>query len=97
MLRSILAPALDTSTVTSTFCANAKEAVKIIMIRAKLTKRTGMISESFQSQSLSPFIERAIAKVLEQSLSERDARSATRGLSPVIRNRGTESLSLHSV
>src|SRR3954468_15372778 len=39
-----------------------------------------------------PFLERAIEKVLERSLSDHDARSAIHGLYPVIRRRRVESL-----
>src|SRR5581483_2939543 len=48
MLRSIFAPALDTSTVKSTFCGAAKGAVRGTMIKAKLRRSTRMINESFR-------------------------------------------------
>src|SRR5215469_7541746 len=48
MLRSIFAPALDASTVKSTFCAATKGAVRSAAIKAKLTRSVRIISESFR-------------------------------------------------
>src|SRR5882724_6104182 len=50
MLRSIFAPALDTSTDNSTFCAATEGAVRTTPIRAKLARRARMTSESFRPE-----------------------------------------------
>src|SRR5215469_7192774 len=48
MLRSIFAPALDASTVKSTFCAATKGAVRSAAIKAKLTRSVRIIREPFR-------------------------------------------------